>query len=131
MTPTNDQLISAHLRISLALKSEEAVWDARRKELKHMLMSVEGVLNARILAQGPEQNSIRGEEGTAFNRTATFVGVQDKEALKDYITKTGDTSFLSWDVERAGVESFIDANAGHAPPGVRVTKIIQTIVRKV
>jgi len=131
VTPANDELISAHLRITAALKTEEAAWDKRRKELKQLLMSVEGVLNARILAQGPEQNSIRGEEGTAFNRTATFVSVQDKEALKDYITKTGDLSFLGWEVERAGVESYIEAHAGHAPPGVRVTKIIQTIVRKV
>lgn len=129
MNYTDAQLIAAHLRINDALKAEETAWDARRKELKNMLQSIEGTLNARIMALG-DINSLVTEEGTVFNRTQTFVSVSDKEVLKDYVEKTNDTSFLDWDVSRKGVESFIERSGGHAPPGVRVTKIIQTIVRR-
>lgn len=127
---TDAQLIAAHRRINTALKAEEAAWDARRKELKTMLMSVEGVLNARIIALGADMTSIATEEGTAFVRTNTYVAVKDKEALKEYITKTQDYSFLDFDVTRRGVEAYIEAHGGHEPPGVKITKINQIIVRE-
>lgn len=130
MSYTDAQMIAAHIRINDTLKAEEAAWDARRKQLNNMLQSLEGALNARILAMGGDINSISTEEGTVFNRLQTFVSVSDKEALKDYVEKTRDTSFLDWDVSRKGVESYIEKSGGHAPPGVRVTKIIKTIVRK-
>lgn len=127
---TDDQLISAHVRIRKTLDAEEAAWDARRKTLKTMMQSLEGVLNARILAMGNDVNSLRTESGTVFNRVATFCAVKDKEELQSYVLKTQDFSFVTFDIARNGVLAWMKEHDGMEPPGVRVTKIIQTTTRE-
>lgn len=127
---SDDQLISAHLRIRKTLDVEEAAWDERRKALKKMMQSLEGVLNARIIALGEGVNMIRTESGTVFNRQMTYVAVKDKDILRDYLLKSQDFSFLKLDVERKGVLDYMEANHGQEPPGVRVTNIINTLTRE-
>lgn len=129
MSYTDEQLIAQHLLIKNARDAEEKVWDTRRGELNRMMQSIEGILNARILAKGKEANSISTPAGIAYQRTMTYCRVADKEAFEKYVRETGDTSFVKWDVDRDGVEKFMEAYQGHTPPGVTVTRIKQTLTR--
>jgi hypothetical protein len=127
-----DQIIAKYREIRAVKEREEAAWKERAAMLNGLLMSLEGTLNAQIIAQqaAGEDDKIQTAEGTAYVKRQTFVAVSDKAEVERYVRDTGDTSFIKWDVTREGVEAYMEAQGGHPPPGVKVTRINKLIVRE-
>ena len=112
------------------LERDNAAVEERQKPYKGAMTTIEGALQAHLLANDLQNMKADGI-GTAFLKTATHVRLADRGAFVDYI-QTLDTDpfdFFTNAVRKEKVLEYFEST-GAALPGVDITSIQEVQIRR-
>jgi len=107
------------LRDALAeLKKEHA---KQYEPYTEAMQTLENAVNKFLLAGN--MKNIKTEKGTAYVSETISTRVKDRQALFEYVKRTGKFDLLVAGVSKDQVKEFMAENGGHVPPGVDVVPI--------
>jgi hypothetical protein len=126
MTYTPAQIVEKYLELRETKKQLKAEYDKKIAEYDSVMEAIENHLLAVMQERGEKQ--IKTDAGVAFQQTATRVKLVDRPLLLAYVRDTEDFDVFTNAVSKERIVTLFEA--GTPVPGVEVTRLIETHVRK-
>jgi hypothetical protein len=127
----SEHVLKAAIEKYITLRDEKKVIKERHSEelrpINEALALLENAVQKVLLKQGAD--SFKTKVGTAYLSTTVKATVKDWPAFRDFVQENDLLDMLEHRASKDAVEEFIEAN-GDAPPGVAVTKEVNTRFRK-
>ena len=127
MTPTPEQCIEQYVRLRGAKEAREKALKAELQQYSDALEAIENYLLSVMLERKEVQ--IKTAHGTAFQSPQMRAKLVDRQALVDYVKRTGDFGLFTNAVAKEAVVEYTEANKA-PPPGVEITRFVQVNVRR-
>ncbi len=132
---TTDELIKQYVETRDALARETKRFNEHiKKHYREPMDVIETELMERLRALGGNKPSLKTGSGTAFTTTTTEPKIVDRERYLDQVMENYSTwgagmlQLRSPKVE--AIHEYMQANGGHLPEGVEITKFTNINVRK-
>ena len=119
--------IKKYLELRDTIADKTRAYEESIKDDKENMQLLEGLLTAEINRVGGQ--NIKTQFGTAYRHPMTSVRVFDRDMWVGWIMKEDHPEMLTLNVAKAAVTEYIERTK-ETPPGIDVTKIWQTHVRK-
>lgn len=127
MSLTVDAAIAVYVKLRGKKSEIEAENKARVGEINNNLLKIETWLKRKAEEQGV--SSFRSPHGTAFLSTTDFAGVEDWNALVEYVKANDAYDMLPKNVNKLAVRAYLDETK-ELPPGVKYGTKVEIQVRK-
>ena len=127
MTPTPEQCIEQYVRLRGAKEAREKALKAEIAEYTAGLEAIENYLLSVMLERKEVQ--IKTAHGTAFQSPQMRAKLVDRQALVDYVKRTGDFNIFTNAVAKEAVVTYTETNNA-PPPGVEITRFVAVNVRR-
>ena len=127
MQPTPEQCIERYMLLRAAKDAREKALKAELAQYADALEAIENYLLQVMLDRKEVQ--IKTAHGTAFQSPQLRAKLVDRQALVDYVKRTGDFNLFTNAVAKDAVVEYTEAHKA-PPPGVEITRFVAVNVRK-
>lgn len=125
--PTMGEVIAAYVRMRDKVAAITAEAKEKTDKLNAAMAKIETFIKTQADAQGV--TSFKSEHGTAFVSTVDFAGVDNWDAVLDYIKTNNAYDMLNKAVNKTAVRAYIEEHKA-VPPGVTYGTKMTINVRK-
>jgi len=121
-------LVKKYIEVRQAIDDKETEFEKELAPYKSCLKTLETAMNTLLLSLNTE--SVKTDAGTAYVSNIMSTKVSNRQALMEYVARTGNFNLLTAAVSKEQVKEFMEANDGHVPPGVDVASIRKVNFRR-
>jgi hypothetical protein len=127
--PSADQIVKQYIELRDYKKHLAEKHAAELKPYNDAMAALAGA--ADLLMKETRQTALKTAHGTAFPVKSLSVTCSDQVAFLDFVFQHNARQFLTAHVAKEAVEQYMDGpGAGHPPPGVIVTPVVNINFRK-
>ena len=127
MTVTVDKVIKKYMALRTEKDRVEAAAKAEVAEIKKTLDKLEAWLMKKADEDGV--TSFKTDHGTAFLSTTDFAGVEDWNAVLQFVLENGAWDMLQKSVSKVAVRGYLEEHK-EVPPGIKYGTKLDINIRK-
>ena len=127
MVPTPEQCVEQYMKLRRAKEAREEALKAELAQYNDAMETIENHLLQVMLDRKEVQ--IKTAHGTAFQSPQMRAKLVDRQALVDYVKRTGDFNLFTNAVAKEAVVEYTEAHKA-PPPGVEITRFVAINIRK-